>query len=335
MVEAVSGRLLIKKMADAGVTEPAKLKVYISYARKDEDFAQELRGGLVLAGFKAYPDKHDIAAEDWRDRLGSLIEAADTVVFVISPDAVASERCAWELERTVLLNKRLLPIVWRPVEEAQVPPHLRQLNSIFFDRPLTFIPSLKALNCALETDSAWVQEHTRIAEAALKWKGRGRAEALLLRGEELTAAKSWLASQPKNTPDPTPLHHEFVKAAEDAEAARGLAERQSAVALEPEKSKQGAREARGKRVGIAPRIRARRCRRSVSMHHRWRDRMVQSGAISMAHSYAPSRPHCRAGEAEIGDARFRLQGVCPRLPDDDRSTCRQVHYGITGDRERS
>jgi formylglycine-generating enzyme required for sulfatase activity len=239
MVVAVSGRLWIKKMADAGVTEPATLKVYISCARKDEDFAQELRGGLELAGFNACPDNHDIAAEDWRDRLGPLIEAADAVVYVISPDAVASERCAWELERTVILKKRLLPIVWRRVEEGEVPPQLRQLNSIFFDRPLTFIPSLKALNSVLETDSAWVQEHTRIGEAALKWEGRGRAEALLLRGEELAAAKSWLASRPKNTPDPTPLHHEFVKAAEDAEAARGLAERQSAAALEPEKAKQG------------------------------------------------------------------------------------------------
>ena len=41
----------------------------------------------------------DIAAgEDWEGRLGCLNEAADTVLFVISPDAVASERCAWEVK---------------------------------------------------------------------------------------------------------------------------------------------------------------------------------------------------------------------------------------------
>jgi TIR domain len=51
-------------------------------------------------GFEPYLDKHDIAAgEDWETRLGRLIEAADTVVYVISPDAVASERCAWEVDR--------------------------------------------------------------------------------------------------------------------------------------------------------------------------------------------------------------------------------------------
>ena len=76
-------------------------------------------------------DKHDIAAgEDWEARLGRLIESAATVVFVISPDAVASKRCAWEVERTVTLKKRLLPIVFRRVEEAQVPPRLKQTTAI-------------------------------------------------------------------------------------------------------------------------------------------------------------------------------------------------------------
>jgi hypothetical protein len=119
-----------------------KLKVFISYSRKDEDFAQDLLAGLELVGFEPYLDKHDVAAgEDWEARLGRLIEAADTVVYVISPDAVASERCAWEVERTVALKKRLLPIVWRRMDEAQVPPRLKQLNYIFFDKPLMSVPS--------------------------------------------------------------------------------------------------------------------------------------------------------------------------------------------------
>ena len=141
MVGAVSTDVLRKtSMAEAVATEPTTLKVFVSYSRKDEDFAQDLLAGLQVGGFEPYLDKHDIAAgEDWEARLGRLIEAADTVVFVISPDAVASERCAWEVECTVSLKKRLLPIVWRRVEEAQVPPRLKQLNYIFFDRPRSCI----------------------------------------------------------------------------------------------------------------------------------------------------------------------------------------------------
>src|SRR5215831_4980992 len=171
-------------MAAGSAVADRKLKVFISYSRKDEDFAQDLLAGLRVAGFEPYLDKHDIAAgEAWEARLGRLIEAADTVVFIISPDAVASDRCAWEVDRTVTLKKRLLPIVWRRVDEAQVPPLLKQLNYIYFDRPLTFTPSLKSLATALRTDLAWIREHTRIGEAALRWDARGRADALLWRGD--------------------------------------------------------------------------------------------------------------------------------------------------------
>src|SRR6516162_4335484 len=94
-----------------------KLKVFISYARKDEVFAQNLTAGLEAGGFEVLLDSHDIApGEDWEMRLGRLLEAADTIVFVISPDAITSDRCAWEVERTVVLKKRLLPVVWCRVD---------------------------------------------------------------------------------------------------------------------------------------------------------------------------------------------------------------------------
>jgi hypothetical protein len=49
-----------------GERQPEKLRVFISYSRKDEDFAQELLVGLQIAGFEPYLDRHDIApGEDW------------------------------------------------------------------------------------------------------------------------------------------------------------------------------------------------------------------------------------------------------------------------------
>jgi formylglycine-generating enzyme required for sulfatase activity len=203
-----------------------KLRVFVSYSRKDDAFAQELVTGLDVVGFQPYLDKHDIAAgEDWEARLSRLIEAADTVVFIISPDAVASDRCAWEVKRTAELQKRLLPIVWRVVPEAEVPPRLKQLNYIFFDKPHSFAPSLAALTKALRTDLGWIREHTRLGEMALRWQDRARSGALLLRGEELHAAKDWLKAQPRYAPEPPLLTHEFIKASEDAEDARVSAQR--------------------------------------------------------------------------------------------------------------
>jgi hypothetical protein len=77
-------------MADPGAGE--KLKVFISYSRKDSaEFADELVAGLEYGGFAPFLDRHDIAAgEDWEARLGGLIAQSDTVVFVVSPEATGA-----------------------------------------------------------------------------------------------------------------------------------------------------------------------------------------------------------------------------------------------------
>src|SRR5215467_10780816 len=80
-------------MADPGAGE--KLKLFISYSRKDSTaFVDELVVGLEDRGFTPILDRHDIKpGEPWEARLGALIEQSDTVVFVVSPEAVKSERC--------------------------------------------------------------------------------------------------------------------------------------------------------------------------------------------------------------------------------------------------
>ena len=207
-----------------------KLNVFISYSRKDSAFAEELLAGLEFAGFEAFLDKHDIAAgEDWERRLSRLIEAADTVVYVISPDSIGSQRCGWEIKQTNDTGKRLLPIVWRNVEEAQVPPPLKRLNYIYFDKPHSFAGGLKALAEALRTDLDWVREHTRIGELAARWNGRQRNEALLIRGDDLVSARAWAGQQPQHAPEPTLLMREFLAAAENAERER-LAHEQALIA---------------------------------------------------------------------------------------------------------
>ena len=206
---------------------PTRPRVFISYSRKDQDFAEQLLAGIEVAGFDGSLDRHDIAAgEAWEARIGGLIDAADTVVFVISPDSVCSERCAWEVDRTIRQRKRLLPIVWRRVKEADVPLQLKQLNYIYFDQPsLLSAAALATLVTALQTDLDWIREHTRIGEAALRWEARKRPYALLFRGDELVAAKAWLVATPRFAPEPTLLQHAFIKASEEDDAARTSADR--------------------------------------------------------------------------------------------------------------
>jgi TIR domain len=132
-------------MADAIAGE--KLKVFISYSRRDSAaFADELMAGLELAGFAPFLDRHDIAAgEDWEARLGGLIEQSDTVVFVVSPEAVKSKRCVWEVDRTIELSKRLLPVIFKPVPENDIPEKLRRLQFVRFDSAPGFARPLSEL----------------------------------------------------------------------------------------------------------------------------------------------------------------------------------------------
>jgi WD40 repeat protein len=199
-----------------------KLKVFISYSRRDaSEFADELVAGLELAGFAPFLDRHDIAAgEDWEARLGGLIGESDTVVFVVTPEAAKSERCLWEVERTRDLSKRILPVVYLPVPEADIPPSLARLQFIRFDGGRGLARPLGELAAALRLDLDWIREHTRLGELATRWVARDRPEAMLLRGGELDAAKAWAAARKTAAPEITQAQRAFLAASEDAENAR-------------------------------------------------------------------------------------------------------------------
>ena len=207
-------------MSDAGAGE--KLKIFISYSRKDSAaFVDELVPGLEVAGFAPFLDRFDIAAgEEWEARLGGLIAQSDTVVFVISPEAVKSEQCTREVDRTHALSKRLLPVVFKKVPERDVPEKLRRLQWIYFDGQPGFTRPLLQLAEALRVDLLWIRDHTRLAERATDWDERGRPESLLLRGDAVDAAKRWMADRKAGAPEITEAQRAFVKASREAETTR-------------------------------------------------------------------------------------------------------------------
>jgi TIR domain-containing protein len=177
-------------MTNVGTGE--KLKVFISYSRRDSAaFADELLAGLEVAGFAPFLDRHDIAAgEDWEARLGGLIRQSDTVVFVVSPEAVKSERCTWEVDRTIELSKRLLPVSFKPVPEHDIPEKLSRLQFVRFNEGRGITRPLAELAEALRQDLDWIREHTRLGELATRWDGRGRPESLLLRGDDIDGGEA-------------------------------------------------------------------------------------------------------------------------------------------------
>jgi hypothetical protein len=84
---------------------------------------------------------------------------------------------------------------------------------------------LTRLTRALNTDLDWLREHTRLLQRATEWEAGDRPENRLLSGGDIATAKAWAARWPKDEPEPTPLHLDFIRTSEEAEASRHNAER--------------------------------------------------------------------------------------------------------------
>src|SRR5262249_48394956 len=73
---------------------------------------------------------------------------------------------------------------------------------------------------ALETDIAWIREHTRLGALAERWETRKRPGDLLLRGAELNAAETWLTTRPETAPDPTDAQRALIAPSRQAATRR-------------------------------------------------------------------------------------------------------------------
>jgi TPR repeat protein len=239
-----------------------KLRVFISYSREDLDFADQLNAALDIYGFECLIDRQGISGgEDWKRRLGSLIGEADTVVFVLSPASAHSEMCSWEADEAARLNKRILPILCRPLGVASPPARLRDLNYIFFyTEPKAtgsgFGTGLASRVTALNTDFDWLREHTRYLQRASEWDAGRRPANRLLSGNDILEAKAWAARRPRNAPELTTLHLDFIRAGEEEAEARSSAQRVQLAAVaaaqeQRETALQKAEEALRKRATMA------------------------------------------------------------------------------------
>ncbi len=199
--------------------------VFISYSRKDAEFVRRLHQALADQGRDIWIDWEDIPlTADWWREICAGIEAADTFMFVISPDSVRSEVCRREIEHAVSNNKRLVPVNYRevtdPADKTLVHPAIHTHNWVFFREDDDFDRSFQALIQAIETDLGHVRAHTRLLVRAKDWETRGHDSSQLLRGSDLAEAEAWLYAGAGKKPLPGDLHRSYIAASRKAETAR-------------------------------------------------------------------------------------------------------------------
>jgi TIR domain/Ankyrin repeats (3 copies) len=178
---------------------------------------------LVLSRFIMSTDWQDIPpSTEWLAEVFEAIEQADTFVFVISGISVESDICKLETAHASKNNKRIIPVVIDEVEPHRVTTELAALNWLFFREQDEFSRAFQDLLTAIQTDYAWVKEHTRLQVRALEWERKDRNSGYLLRGRDLVEAEGWLAQAEDKDPQPTDLHREYIADSRKAAKRRRL-----------------------------------------------------------------------------------------------------------------
>ncbi|MBD1996855.1 toll/interleukin-1 receptor domain-containing protein [Leptolyngbya sp. FACHB-541] len=193
---------------------------FISYSRRDKAFVEKLDATLRRLNRNPWVDWEDIyKGEEWWKAIQRGIESANTFIFVVSPDSVASAVCRDEVTYAAECNKRFLPIVWREGFDPQLlHPAIASHNWIFFRETDDFNQSLQELIQAMDTDLDHLRAHTRLLMRALEWQNKAQNSSYLLRGHDLQEAEQWLMQGLNKNPKPTALQTQYINSSGEAEA---------------------------------------------------------------------------------------------------------------------
>jgi len=179
-----------------------RLRVFISYSRRDAEIADRIVSLLERHEFDVAIDRRDLPyGEEWQKELGALIAHSDTVIWLVSPDSVASKWCNWELGELQRLSKRLIPVRVRDVPPEALPQSLGRIHLLPAEGVFSEVHEAELVR-TLNTDRAWLREATALAEDAAQWLDGGRDSGMLLRGARLTAAEIWATKAPRSAPAP-------------------------------------------------------------------------------------------------------------------------------------
>src|SRR5512147_2158231 len=101
-------------------------KIFVSYSRKDMDFARKLAGDLEKAGYDVWWDLTDLrGGDDWVRKIPAAIEESQFVLVVLSPNSTESEWVEKEYTQALSLRKKIIPIMLAP---SSIPFALNTIN---------------------------------------------------------------------------------------------------------------------------------------------------------------------------------------------------------------
>ena len=105
-------------------------KIFLSYSRKDIDFARKLAGDLEKAGYDVWWDITDLrGGDDWVRTIPAAIADSKYMIVVLTPNSIESEWVRKEYTQALNLRKKIIPIMHVP---CSVPFALNTINFVNF-----------------------------------------------------------------------------------------------------------------------------------------------------------------------------------------------------------
>ncbi len=97
------------------------MRIFLSYVQADKELARKLGARLEKEGFDVWDRERDVLPGDnWALKAGEALEAADSLVVIVSPDSVNSEMVHREIQYALGDMKkegRVFAVLARPTED--------------------------------------------------------------------------------------------------------------------------------------------------------------------------------------------------------------------------
>src|SRR5690349_19366240 len=114
--------------------------IFVSYSRKDSEFAYQLVNRLQRT-YRVWLDKQGISGgTDWENAIRLAIQDCAAIVVILSPDSIISDYVRFEYETALDSGKLVIPLLYR---ECEFPVRLRkkqiikQTDTDWFDQIVT------------------------------------------------------------------------------------------------------------------------------------------------------------------------------------------------------
>lgn len=106
------------------------MSYFISYARKDEEFTARLAEDLQNCGAETWRDRENImAGTSWAQAIEQAVREASCILFIATPEAVASRNVLDEINLAADLQKTIIPLL---LDTCDLPMRVRQAQWVDF-----------------------------------------------------------------------------------------------------------------------------------------------------------------------------------------------------------